>query len=287
MRNYIRLARPAHWMKNLLVLLPLLCSGHFTEAWRLQKGLWGFFAFSLAASSIYVLNDIRDREKDRLSTTKCRRPIAAGLISVPHAAIYCVLLLLAAAVCSLQASVGQPIAWGILGAYYLMNLGYSFGLKNIPLIDIAILAMGFLLRMLYGGTVTDIAPSKWLCLTIIALSFYMGLGKRRGELLRQSGNTRSVLKYYNQGFLDKNMYVSIALAIVFYSLWTVDDFTVARVGSENLIWTVPLVILICLKYSLNVEGQSDGDPVEVLLHDRLLLGMLGILAAVIFSIIYL
>ena len=286
MKHYIRLARPAHWMKNVLVLLPLLCSGQFLDPEKLAHGLWGFLAFSLLASAIYVLNDIRDREKDRKSTTKCRRPIAAGLISVPHATVYCVILVLLAAVLGYLAAGTKASAWALLLLYFALNLGYSFGLKDVPLIDITILALGFLLRMLYGGEVTDIAPSKWLCLTIIALSFYMGLGKRRGELRSQKGDTRAVLKYYNQSFLDKNMYMCVALAIVFYALWTVDEFTVLRVGSENLIWTVPLVILICLKYSLDVEGQSDGDPVEVLLHDKILLLLLGILGLVMVLFLY-
>ena len=286
MKDYIRLARPAHWMKNVLVLLPLLCSGQFLDPEKLRRGLWGFLAFSLLASAIYVLNDIRDREKDRKSTTKCRRPIAAGAISVPHAVIYCILLLLLAALLGYLAAGTKWFPWALLLGYFLMNLGYSFGLKDVPLIDITILALGFLLRMLYGGAVTDIAPSKWLCLTIIALSFYMGLGKRRGELRSQKSGTRAVLKYYTQSFLDKNMYVCVARAIVFYALWTVDDFTVLRVGSENLIWTVPLVIVICLRYSLDVEGQSDGDPVEVLLHDKILLLLLGILGLVMVLFLY-
>ena len=287
MKDYIRLARPAHWMKNILVLLPLLCSGHLLEPWRLWSALWGLVASSLTASGIYVINDIRDREKDRCSTTKCHRPIAAGKISVPHAIIYAVFLLALALLCGYMASGLSPAGLGLLGAYFLMNLGYSLGLKNVPLVDIAILALGFLLRMLYGSAVTSIEPSKLLCLTVISVSFYMGLGKRRGELLSQKGATRAVLKYYSQSFLDKNMYMCIALAVVFYSLWTVDDLTVLRVGSENLIWTVPLVILICLKYSLDVEGQSDGDPVEVLLHDRVLLLLGALLAVLIFSVIYL
>lgn len=285
MKNYIKLARPHHWAKNLLVLLPLLCSGQVMELNRLRAGIFGFLAFSLLASGVYVINDIRDREKDRANTTKCHRPIAAGKIQVPQAVVYCVVLLALALVCGYLAAELSWRCWVILGTYFVLNLGYSFGLKNVPLVDIAILVSGFLLRMVYGGAVTEIVLSKWLCLSVIAISFFMGLGKRRGELTGQV-STRSVLKYYSESFLDKNLYICVALAVMFYSLWTVDEMTVARVGSENLIWTVPLVILICLKYSLNVEGDSDGDPVEVLLHDKILLLLIGILAVIIFSLIY-
>ncbi len=287
MKNYIKLARPHHWTKNALVLLPLLCSGQVLEWERLRSGLWGFLAFSLLASGIYVINDIQDREKDRLNTTKCHRPIASGKISVPHAVVFCVLLLMLGLGCGYLAAGLKLGAWCAFFAYFLLNLGYSMGLKNVPLVDIAILVSGFLLRMLYGGAVTGIVLSKWLCLTVISMSFYLGLGKRRGELLRQKESTRAVLKYYSRDFLDKNMYMCVALTVMFYALWTVDSFTVARVGSEAMIWTVPLVILICMKYSLNVEGDSDGDPVEVLLHDKVLLLLGLILAVVIFGLIYL
>ena len=286
MKNYIKLARPHHWTKNALVLLPLLCSGQIMEWARLRAGLLGFLAFSLLASGIYVINDIRDREKDRLSTTKCNRPIAAGKISVHSAVVFCVVLLLLAVGCNFLASGLRADCLLAFFAYFLLNLCYSMGLKNVPLVDIAILVSGFLLRMLYGGAVTDIVLSKWLCLTVIAMSFYLGLGKRRGELLGQKNDTRAVLKYYSQRFMDKNMYMCVALTVLFYSLWTVDPLTVERAGSENLIWTVPLVILICMKYSLNVEGDSDGDPVEVLLHDKVLLLLGAILALMIFAMIY-
>lgn len=280
MKNYIRLARPHHWMKNALVLLPLICSGQFLELWRLRHALLGFLAFSFLASGIYVVNDIRDREKDRNSTAKCNRPIASGAISPARGGIFGgVLTVVAVALLCLSAKTNRT-AWLAAGAYLILNLGYSFGLKKVPLVDIAILAAGFLLRLIFGGAVTGIVLSKWLCLTIIALSFFMGLGKRRGELKGQKGQTREVLKYYNQGFLDKNMYLCMGLGVVFYGLWTVDSMTIAHTGAENLIWTVPLVLLICMKYSLDVEGDSDGDPVEVLLHDKVLMAM-GVLLGVI------
>ena len=137
-----------------------------------------------------------------------------------------------------------------------------------------------------GFNVTGIEISKWLYLTIIAMSFYLGLGKRRNELLKQKGNSRKVLKYYNQGFLDKNMYMCLALTIAFYSLWSVDPITIERVSNTDLVWTVPFVILICMKYSLNIEGNSDGDPVEVVLKDKALLAMLAIYGVITVGIIY-
>lgn len=286
MKAYLKLARPQHWIKNFLVLLPLLCSGHVLEWQRLEGGVWGFLAFSLLASAIYCVNDVKDAEKDRQNPSKCRRPVASGAIEPPRALVFGGILLVLAVGCGVLAGGKNPWCYGALGAYFLLNLAYSLGLKNVPLLDIAVLVSGFLLRMLYGGAVTGIVPSKWLCLTVVSASFYLGLGKRRNELRNQKGQTRAVFRYYSESFLDRNMYMCLALAVMFYALWTMDAQTVARVGSDGLLWTVPLVILICMKYSLDVEGQSDGDPVEVLLHDRVLLFLAVLLGAIIGILIY-
>lgn len=287
MRQYIKLTRPHHWIKNVLVLLPLICSGQLLLWEKLQRGIWAFLAFSMLASAIYCINDIRDREKDRNNPAKCSRPLAAGTLRVSQALICCGVLLGLAVLFGYLAGGWNGRAWLWLCLYFLLNLGYSMGLKDVPLIDIAILVSGFLLRMFYGGTVTEIELSKWLCLTVIAMSFYLGLGKRRGERLGGKTEGRKVLKFYSDNFLNQNMYMCVALTVIFYALWTVDPLTVERVGGETLIWTVPLVILICMKYSLDVDAESDGDPVEVLLHDALLL-LLGVgLGLIVFLIMYL
>ena len=285
MKAYIKLARPHHWIKNLLVLLPLMCSGQFFQWERLGPGVWAFLSFSLLASAIYCVNDIRDREKDRKNPSKCGRPVASGAVSVRDAWISCGGLLALAVGCGFFAAGGRWLCWLWMGLYLLLNLGYSFGLKDLPLVDVAILAAGYLLRLLYGGNATGIALSHWLCLMIIAVSFYLGLGKRRGELMA-GGEGRKVLQYYSEKFLSYNMYMCVALAVIFYALWAVDSTTVQRVGNETLVWTVPLVLLICMRYSLDVEQGGDGDPVEILLHDRLLLGLGGLLGLILFAILY-
>ena len=146
---------------------------------------------------------------------------------------------------------------------------------------------GFLIRVLYGSAVTAIEVSNWLYLTVISMSFYLGLGKRRNELDAQGSKSRKVLKFYNHDFLDKNMYMCLGLTIVFYSLWCVDSTTIERYSNSNIVWTVPLVMLICMKYSLNVEGNSDGDPVSVLLKDKILMGMVFLYVLIVLLIIYL
>lgn len=282
MKDHIRLLRPKHYLKNILVLLPLFFSGRFFERALLGAAAAGFAAFCLLSSFIYIINDVRDVESDRRHPTKCRRPIASGAVSV-HAALT-LAAALAAAVTAIGVLARFPAGgWGCMAIYLLVNLGYSFGLKNVPILDIALLVSGFLLRVLFGAAVTGIGISSWLYLTVVSVSFYLALGKRRGELRRQSDTSRKVLRYYNNAFLDKNMNICLTLAIVFYSLWSAD----AMNAGTHLIWTVPLVICLCLKYSLTVEGDSDGDPVEVIFQDKVLLVLIAVFAAVTAALLYL
>ena len=167
-----------------------------------------------------------------------------------------------------------------------MNVLYSFGLKNIPILDVLIIALGFLLRIIYGGVVTDIFLSRWLYLIIIFGSFYLGYGKRKNELKFVGKSGRRVLNLYNVDFLEKNMYVCLSLSIIAYSLWTLDPITIQRVGNNYLFWTIPLVMIIFQQYSLNIEGESSGDPVEVLLSDKKLLLMIFFYIIVLFMVVY-
>ena len=184
---------------------------------------------------------------------------------------------------------GEKSPWALiwLATYLIMNLAYSFGLKNVPLVDVTILAAGFLLRVVYGACLTGIVISNWLYLTVMAMALYFALGKRRNELKQLGGETRTVLKAYPVSFLDKNMSMCLTLANVFYALWSMDANTVQAYHSDFVIFTVPIVLLITLKYSMNVEGDSDGDPVEVLLHDKILLLLCLLYAVAMFVILYL
>ncbi len=288
MKQYLKLMRVKHYIKNILVFLPFLFSGQFFQPFYLVRAITGFFAFCLLSSAIYIFNDIRDVERDRQHPTKKTRPIASGAVTVRAAYLLGVCLLAAAAALHMLSRSVEPYAWVYLLIYLLLNIAYSIRLKNVPIVDIAILVSGYVLRVLYGSALGGIEISRWLYLTVLSMSFYLGLGKRRNELIRQDDAAkRSVLRFYNQGFLDKNMYLCLALTIAFYSLWAVDPVTIARVGSENIVWTVPLVILICMSYSLHIERDSDGDPVEVLLGDKLLLSLVALLGLVWIAMIYL
>ena len=285
MKKYIKLMRIHHYVKNILVFAALACSGMLFDLEKFLSGLMGFVAFSMVCSVVYIINDIMDREKDRMHPTKCNRPIASGAVSVSNACWLAGGLLLIALICNFFVF-SQP-ATLLLGTYLILNLGYSMGLKNVPIVDVAILVSGFWIRVLYGALITGIHISNWLYLTIVMLAFFLALGKRRNELKRlKDGETRKVLKAYPIAFLDKMMYMCLSIAIVFYTLWTLTPETIASYG-EYLVYTVPIVVLIIMKYSMDIEGDSDGDPVEVLVHDKGLMALCLLYGLSMLAILYL
>lgn len=286
LKNYIKLLRIHHYIKNFLVFAALGCSGQLFQLNKFTYAGFGFAAFCMTSSAIYIINDIRDKEKDQLHPIKCRRPIASGEVREKEALSLLAVVLLVAGL--FNGIVYKPFSSFLLALYFLFNLFYSLGLKNKPLVDVAILTSGFLIRVLYGAVITEIEISNWLYLTVIVLAFYFSLGKRRNELTRTSANgeTRKVLKYYTVAFLDKNMYMCLGLANTFYSLWCMDSSTISHYG-KSLVFTIPMVLLITMKYSMDVEGNSDGDPVEVLLHDKVLLLLCVLYTLVMFVALYL
>lgn len=287
MKNYIKLMRPKHYLKNFLIFIPLVFSGVLFNLTSLYSSLLGFLSFSLAASSIYIINDICDREKDKLHEKKKHRPIASGKISVKNAIVFMVFLIIISFIINYFASIKSTKYSYIFPLIYIcLNVAYSLGLKNIPLVDVTILTSGFLIRVLYGASIIGVSVSNWLYLTVISMSFYLSLGKRRNEMIKSGTSSRKVLKYYTREFLDKFMYMCLAITIVFYSLWCVDPTTISRTGNF-IIWTVPLVILICMKYSMNVESDSHGDPIDVVFGDTVLLILILLYGVVTLLSIYL
>jgi len=283
MKPYLKLIRVHHWIKNFLIFLPLIFSGQLLDVPLLATTILGFFAFCLLSSFVYILNDIKDIEQDRLHPTKKNRPLAAGKISVQAARTALLVIPVLAAVLLLLCKAGW--GWLFAAVYLAVNLWYTGGAKNVPLLDIVLLVSGFMLRVFFGSAITGIEISNWLYLTVFTSCTYLALGKRRNEyrmaqLIPQdidSPTTRNVLKFYNYEFLDKNMHICLGLTITFYALWCICPVTVEKTG-PHLVWTVPLLIILGMKYSLNVESENDGDPVEVILADKILL-LLGLVFA--------
>lgn len=290
MKEYIKLMRPKHYLKNFLVFVPLIFSGQIKEKEKIIICIIGFISFSILSSAIYIINDLRDVEKDKLHPIKKNRPIASGRVSKSCAIVFMIILLIISICLTLILNVYKInniiFAIFIEFAYLLFNILYSFGLKNIPIIDVVILVLGFIFRLLYGAIITNIVISNWLYLTIMAGAFYMGFGKRRNETIKQGSNSREVLRKYNKDFLDKFMYVCLELSIVFYSLWCIDEETITRIGNNYMIFSIPLLLIILMKYSLDIEGDSFGDPVDVIVNDKVLMALVGLLGIMLYFILY-
>ena len=286
-KEYMKLMRIKHYLKNVLIFLPLVFSGELLDIHNLTNCIVGFIIFSFTSSIVYIINDIKDIENDEKHPIKKKRPLPLGTVSKEEAIILALVLGVIAITLSIFViGYERIIAIMLLLLYLAINVAYSFGLKKKPIVDIVILVAGFLIRVLYGAVITDIELSNWLYLTVISGAFYMGLGKRRNEILKQGDKSREVLKCYTKDFLDKNMYVCVALCIVFYSLWCVDPTTLLKTGNNLLIWTVPVIMIILMKYSLDIEGDSYGDPVDVIVNDKILLLIVLIYALFMFGIIY-
>ena len=284
MSKYVKLMRIKHYIKNGLIILPLFFSQNLFVVKNYINIILCFLSFSFMCSVVYIINDIRDIERDKKHPIKKNRPLASGKVTKKQAYILLAILLIASLILNYFCYTNRFLSYALLLGYLFLNVLYSFGLKNIPLIDIIILASGFLIRILYGSVVCQIGISNWLYLTVMSMAFYLGLGKRKKELEKNSSVSRKVLDKYSKEFLDKNMYLCMALTIVFYSLWTIDPI-IAK-DYSNLIWTVPLVFVICMLYSLNIEGTGFGDPVDVVLGDKKLLLLIFIYVVSLFFIFY-
>ena len=286
-KSYIKLLRPKHYLKNALVLAPLFFDCKIFDYNLRMRALLGFLAFSFMSSVVYIINDVNDIEADQKKDAKKNRPLAAGVITV-HAAFVLAFALFGISVTATYVSGGSiAIIWILL--YLILNLAYSIKLKHVPIADVTILASGYFIRLIYGAAITKIDLSFWICMTAITFSLYMGLGKRRNELMQlgeDAYSARGVLKNYNIDFLDKNMYVCLGLAITFYALWTGDDKTIGKTGTNLQIWTVPIIIILAMKYSLDIEKGESGDPMEVILSDKWLIFIGIIYVITLFIILY-
>lgn len=282
----LRLLRPHQWLKNGFVFVGLLFGHAWTDPVKLGQALAAFAAFCLLASAVYVMNDLIDREQDRLHPKKKKRPLAAGTVSGPAA-------LSLAAVCLLA---GGTIAWQFAGsapwiffAYVALNIGYSFGLKHVVILDVFIIAAGFMLRILAGTLGVGIAPSHWLLVCGLLLTLFLGFAKRRAELKaleEDAGSHRKVLDDYDPVLLDQFITLCAAGTVVTYSLYTVAPETVAMHGSQWLIATVPFVVYGICRYLFRLHRRGGGgDPAADLLADpHLIAAFVGWFATVLLVI---
>jgi 4-hydroxybenzoate polyprenyltransferase len=267
--DHIQLFRPKQWIKNLFVFIPLFFAGQFSELEKLPMLAVGMLAFNFAASGIYILNDYRDRAVDRLHPEKCKRPLASGVIPTSWAFLLMALCLVAGLV---LASVIQPMFVGLLGLYVMLNLGYSFGLKHVPILDIFIIAIGFVLRVLAGGVIAAVPVSQWLVVMVFLLSLFLGLAKRRDDLLIHDVSRldlRQVIKYYNHDFVNACIVMVSGIIMVAYLMYTLSPPVMERLGSYHLYYTSVFVIAGIMRYlQLIYVDNKTGSPTEILYTDR-------------------
>ncbi len=257
----IKMMRPHQWLKNLMLFFPPFLGGTFFSRCVVPESLIPFFAFCVASSATYVVNDIFDHESDHHHPRKCCRPLAAGQISKTGALVLVMLLLAAALLLAIMVAKSFLM---YLMLYIGISIAYSYGLKHIPLVDIFCISAGFLLRLLAGGSAFATPISEWLFLSVFLLAVFLSTGKRLAEkslLGEESSNHRRSLSSYPEGFLDGTMYLTGSSVLVTYTMYVISRH------SELLLYSVPLCCFGLLRYILRVQSGKGGDPTESLLRD--------------------
>jgi 4-hydroxybenzoate polyprenyltransferase len=269
----VHLARPKQWIKNIFVFATLIFAGRVFDPNAVLVTLIAFGAFCLASSAIYFLNDYRDIEEDRKHPNKKTRPLASGALP-PWMGLAGSTILMAAAM-AVSISLLNIMAVLVIGCYLILNIAYSLGLKHIVIIDVLVIATGFVMRILAGAAALLVMPSAWLVLCGVTISLFLGSTKRRAEVVMLGDKAiehRKVLAYYSTAFLDQMISAVTAATIVAYVLYTVDERTVEIVGSRALLLSVPFVLYGIFRYLYLVyHAESGSDPTRTVFTDLPLL----------------
>jgi len=289
MMLYFKLLRVSHWVKNLFIYLPLFFSGNIlTDINGFILVSIGFILFSLIASSIYMINNLKDIESDRLHPEKKHRPFASGTIPIKIGIILSILLFVA----SLTSAYFINIYFAsVLMFYFVMNIAYSLRLKHVAIIDITIIAMGFLLRVIAGGLLAEVVISHWIIIVTFFLALFLGLAKRRDDVLlfKESGQKmRKSVDGYNLEFINSSMVIMAAVVIVAYIMSTISEEVVQRFHTRYLYVTGLFVIIGIIRYlQITFVFNKSGNPTKILLSDRFIQFVLMGWIITFFLIIYL
>jgi 4-hydroxybenzoate polyprenyltransferase len=288
MHLLIRTMRIKQWTKNIFVLSPLLFSLHLFESGILLRSIAGFFLFSFIASAVYILNDIVDAEVDRSHPVKRLRPIASGALPAGLAAWIAVLLAVVAI--GISVVVDQAFAVVLLG-YFALNVVYTYFLKRAVIVDVMTIAASFVLRIVAGAIIIDVPISAWLLICTSLLALFLGFSKRRHELTVLEADAhihRPVLLEYSTYFLDQMISLVTASTLICYILYTVDEDTVEKFGSDALLYTTPFVLYGLFRYYYLVhQKKTGGDPTSEFLSDVPLITNVVLWAATVIVILYL
>ncbi|MGH9326438.1 MAG: decaprenyl-phosphate phosphoribosyltransferase [Terriglobia bacterium] len=279
--------RPHQWIKNAFVFAALLFAERLTDRDSVTTACLAALVFCGMSSAVYLLNDVMDRAEDRLHPTKCLRPVAAGRVSVPVA------LALAAALATAALAGSWKVDRGlfeVLAVYAVMNLAYSTWLKHVLLLDVFIIAAGFVLRVLGGGIAIHVRISSWLIVCTTLLALFMALSKRRHELVLLGENGarhRANLEHYSPYFLDQLITIVTASAVMSYALYTLSAAARAQFPGKHLALTIPFVVFGIFRYLFLVHQREEGgNPARTLLADTVLLSTVLLWAGSVVLIIY-
>lgn len=269
----VRLLRPEQWLKNFFIFAPLIFSKHLFMGGYVSTALLAFVVFSLLSSTVYIFNDIADQEADKLHPTKRNRPIAAGAISITQAVGIAIGLLIL--IGFLTTFLNAKFLF-IAALYFILNLGYSFFLKRVILVDVFIVAAGFMLRVLAGAFVINVQVSEWLILCTLFVSLFLSISKRRAELMIVKNSEhyegRAALRGYDIEFLDQMMTITASGMAISYALYTVAERTISIFGSSNLIFTTLFVLFGIFRYLYLVRARKTEDnPTHMLTTDSVTL----------------
>jgi len=286
-RAWVRALRPEQWLKNGFVLSPIVFSGRaliWDSQWR---ALVAFVSFCAVASAVYLMNDVIDRDADRLHPGKATRPIAAGLINARSA--LAVAVVLGAAGLAAGAMAGPGVA-AVLLSYLVLNVLYGLWLKNVVIVDVFAIAAFFIMRLVAGAAAVSVRPSIWLLLCGGLLALFLGFAKRRHELVLLGGGShthRAVLSSYSTPFLDQLSVVLLSVTVISYIMYTLDSDTARIVGTETLSYSTAFVLYGVLRYLYLVHRDQGGNPTEMLLTDRALMATVLLWGAYCGAVIYL
>jgi 4-hydroxybenzoate polyprenyltransferase len=286
-KAFVRALRVYQWTKNLVVFAALVFAQEFTDSNQVVLSIGAFFALCAASSATYLFNDIIDVEKDRRHPEKCRRPLASGAIRVPTAAMLLVFLCAGSLVGAY--AIRPQFAAAVL-AYILLIVAYTLVLKRIVLVDVLVVAVGFVIRAVSGALALDVSFSNWLVVCTFFLALFLILGKRRHEIEIMEDdavNHREVLGHYTRKFLDAIMIVVAATTLLAYTIYTCTSEVVERLGTDKLYVTLPFVVYGLFRYLYLVyHKQTGGDPSKTLLQDAPLMVTVALWGAANVVIIY-
>ncbi|MBR4729891.1 MAG: UbiA prenyltransferase family protein [Prevotella sp.] len=292
MIHYIQLLRPLQWLKNTFVFAPIFFSNNLLKAEYFVPTAIVFVAFCLISSSIYCFNDLRDVEADRQHPKKCKRPIASGKVSVKGGYVMMIACLVGAfMLLPFAKSINTPYLYIIIGGYWLMNIAYCIKLKQIAILDVSIIAIGFVMRVLAGGLVVDIWVSHWLVMMTFLVTLFLALSKRNDDyrIFEQTGiKPRVSITGYNKTFINEATAIVASVTMVCYIMYTMSPEVIERMGTRYVYLTSGWVLAGLLRYLQNmiVFGLS-GSPTKSLVKDHFIqFCILGWLASF-FAIIYL